>query len=104
MAGEAIELTLVGKPDCHLCDDAKAVIARVREAATANEIAVQYVEVNILENQQMAEKYGEEIPVVLLNGSPYASFHIYEDKLAYAILHERDRMRAKARRWWRRAK
>ncbi|RRD35719.1 glutaredoxin family protein [Leucobacter sp. OH2974_COT-288] len=104
MASEVVELTLVGKPDCHLCDDAKEVIERVRKAAASNEIGLQYVEVNILENSQMAEKYGEEIPVVLLNGSPYASFHIYEDKLAYAILHERDRMRAKARRWWRRRK
>lgn len=104
MTSQAVELTLVGKPDCHLCAEAKEVITRVRIAAENSHIELQYVEVNILEDSVMAEKYGEDIPVVLLNGNPYASFHVYEDKLAYAILHERDKMRARARRWWRRRK
>lgn len=104
MSIQAVALTLVGKPNCHLCEDAREVIARVREAAANSDIALDYSEVNILEDDAMAEKYGEDIPVVLLNGNAYASFHVYEDKLAYAILHERDKMAARARRWWRRGR
>lgn len=99
---EAVAVTLIGKPDCHLCDEAKEIIARVREAAADSNIALTYAERNILDDAQLAEKYGEEIPVVLVNGSVYASLYVHEDKLAYAILHERDRMRARSRRWWRR--
>ncbi|MBT1035744.1 glutaredoxin family protein [Canibacter sp. lx-45] len=102
----AVRLTLVSKPECYLCVEAQQVIQRVLDAAAEREIDIDYDEINIFENDELAEKYGDEIPVVLINDMPYASFQVHEDKLAYAILHERSKMRAKANRraWWRRGK
>ncbi len=105
MTKKPVELTLIGKPECRLCVDAAEVIKRVLEAAAEKDIALSYTELNILDDPELAAKYGDEIPVVLVNGSAYASFKVHEDKLAYAILHERDKMAAKSRRrWWRRDK
>ncbi|MDO4241162.1 MAG: glutaredoxin family protein [Microbacteriaceae bacterium] len=97
-----IELTLLTKQDCHLCVEAKAVVARVLSAAENSDIPVVYKEVDIDDNADFADKYADDIPVVLLNGKPHASFYVYEDKLAYAILHERDRLLRHKTSWWRR--
>lgn len=101
---EAVIITLIGKPDCHLCDTARAVINRVVAAAHDNNLDVELAEVDITTDPAMARKHGEEIPVVLVNGSIYAALEVQEDKLAYAVLHEREVARAKSRRWWRRKK
>ncbi|WP_167143124.1 glutaredoxin family protein [Canibacter zhoujuaniae] len=101
MSETAVPLTLVGRNDCHLCTDAKAVIETVIVAAKDSDIAIEYREVSIDDDQDFAEKYGEDIPVVLVNGNVYASHIVYEDKLAYAVLYERDRIARSKRRWWR---
>ncbi len=94
---QTVELTLVGKPECHLCQDAKTVVDRVLAAARENNIDITYSEINILDDDAAAAEYGEDIPVVLLGGRPYASFYVYEDKLAYAIIDERDRLLRRSR-------
>ena len=49
---------LYSKPGCHLCDDARQVIARVcAEAGTGFE------EVDITASEELMRTYGEQIPV-----------------------------------------
>ncbi len=64
-----IELTLIGKPGCHLCDDAREVVdSVVTDFGLAFPAAkVQLVEKNILDEAALAERYSEEIPVLLIN-------------------------------------
>jgi glutaredoxin len=54
---------LYGKPGCHLCDDARAVIADVRESHD-----FQLEEVDISVDPGLFRRYGERIPVVEVDG------------------------------------
>ena len=81
-----ISLTLLTKPGCHLCEEAKTVVDAVIERFRAeNELSVSFTEVNILDNRALVEKYGEEIPVLQINGSTHAYWRIDSDRLERAI-------------------
>ena len=56
-------MTLYGKPGCHLCDDARAVVARVRA-----EHPFELREVDVSLDPQLNRDYGERIPVLALDG------------------------------------
>jgi glutaredoxin len=57
------EVTLYGKAGCHLCDDAKQVIAQVRESRP-----FAYAEVDVSLDPVLHARYGERIPVVTVDG------------------------------------
>jgi glutaredoxin len=73
-----IELTLIGKPGCHLCDDARKVVDSVVTdfAASFPAAKVQLVEKNILDDALLSERYREEIPVLLINGKVHNYWRI----------------------------
>lgn len=73
-------VTLVGKPGCHLCDDAREVIARV-----AAELGVAWDEVSILEDRALAEQYAEQIPVTLVDGRQHDYWRVDEARLRAAL-------------------
>ncbi|MGO3146188.1 MAG: glutaredoxin family protein [Leucobacter sp.] len=81
----AVSLTLIGKPGCHLCDDARAVIEEVCERIAADGIETELNELNILEDEQLARLHSEYIPVVLIGDRRHAIFHVDRDKLTAAI-------------------
>ncbi|MGV1035467.1 MAG: glutaredoxin family protein [Candidatus Nanopelagicales bacterium] len=56
-------VTLVGKPDCHLCSEARAIIEQVCE-----ELGVGWQELSILDDPELADRYWEQIPVTLIDG------------------------------------
>ena len=56
-------VTLYGKPGCHLCDDARAVVDAVRSDA-----AFDLREVDITLDPVLANRLGERIPVVEIDG------------------------------------
>jgi len=66
---QQIQLTLIQKPGCHLCDDARlviqAVLGQFQEANPA--VKVQFTEQDILEDDELYKRYWEEIPVLLIN-------------------------------------
>lgn len=49
------------------------------------EIPIELTEVNILEDQALLEKYGEEIPVLQINGATHAYWRIDSERLTNAI-------------------
>lgn len=53
---------LVGKPGCHLCDEARTVVARV-----CAELGTAWDEVSILDDPRLADLYWEQIPVTLVD-------------------------------------
>jgi hypothetical protein len=73
-----IELMLIGKPGCHLCDDAREVVDSVVTdfAASFPAAKVQLVEKNILDDAPLAERYRDEIPVLLINGKVHNYWRI----------------------------
>ena len=72
-------LTLYTKPDCSLCDDAQAALERVR-ARIPFELEV----VDISADPELAERYGERIPVVLVDGEEAWEYVVDERELETA--------------------
>lgn len=75
-----IRVTLYSRPGCHLCDEMKAVIERVR-AATPFEIE----EIDISREADLEARYGVEIPVVEIAGRRVAKYRITEAELLRAL-------------------
>ena len=69
-------VTLYGKPGCHLCDDARAVVERVRAQR-----AFELEEVDVSVDPTMHREYGERIPVLALNGVELFEYHVEEAEL-----------------------
>ncbi|KQQ03710.1 MULTISPECIES: glutaredoxin family protein [unclassified Rathayibacter] len=83
-----VQLTLVGKPGCHLCDDARAVIQGVLsdlgDDATAP--VVMLSELSILDDAELHEQYVEEIPVLLIDGRVHTYWRVDPVRLRRALL------------------
>jgi hypothetical protein len=74
-------VTLIAKPGCHLCDDARAVIERV-----TTELGVGWVERSIADDPALAEQYWEQIPVTLVDGRQHDYWRVDETRLRAALL------------------
>jgi glutaredoxin len=57
------QLTLYGKPGCHLCDEARAVVRQVREQRP-----FELEEVDITRDPALEALYRERIPVIAIDG------------------------------------
>lgn len=82
----SIELTLIGKPGCHLCDDARGVIRGVLDELGEAGPAVTLGEVSILDDPELFDQYVEEIPVVLVNGIVHTYWRVDPARLRNALL------------------
>ena len=76
----AARVTLYGKPGCHLCDDAREVIARV-----CAEVGTSYDEVDITTDPALQEQFGEQIPVIFVDGSQHDFWRVDERRLQAAL-------------------
>jgi glutaredoxin len=72
---------MLGKPGCHLCDDARAVIADVLTEYPA----VTFDERSILDDPALIAEYAEEIPVVLIDGRVHTIWRVDPDRLRKAL-------------------
>ena len=72
-------LTLYGKPGCHLCDGARAAVARV---AARREVSLEQVDIS--RDPVLYKRYGERIPVLELDGETVFEFFVDE-----AVLEQR---------------
>jgi glutaredoxin len=66
-------ITIYGKPGCHLCDDARAA---VRRATVTRAVRVEEVDVTL--DPSLHARYGERIPVVVLDGEELFEFQVDE--------------------------
>jgi hypothetical protein len=73
-------ITLLGKPGCHLCDDAKIVIERV-----AGDLGVPWQERDITASEEDMRAYGELIPVTLIDGVQHDFWRVDETRLRTAL-------------------
>lgn len=81
-------LTLIGKPGCHLCDDARELIGSVVEKIAGHPTAPEVIleEISILDDAELHEQYVEEIPVLLINGKVHNYWRIDPLRLRTALL------------------
>jgi hypothetical protein len=67
---------LYGKPGCHLCDDARMEIERVRA-----EHPFELQQVDITLDPALNRLYGERVPVLALDGEELFDFRVDGDAL-----------------------
>ena len=70
------QVFLYSRPGCHLCDDAAELLERL-----AQRIPITIIEVNILGDIDLYERYKHSIPVVALAGGPTLAAPICADEL-----------------------
>jgi Glutaredoxin-like domain (DUF836) len=85
MVVSSTRLTLLAKPGCHLCDDARDVIGSVLEQLGTT-APVTMTELSILDDAELNEKYWDEIPVVLINDRVHTIWRVDPDRLRTALL------------------
>jgi len=73
-------VTLYSRPGCHLCDDARTVIARV-----CADLGESFEELSIDDDAALREKYAEEIPVTLVDGRQHDFWRVDEGRLRAAL-------------------
>jgi hypothetical protein len=71
---------IIGKPDCHLCEQAQVVVARV-----CADLGVAWELVSIFDQPNLADLYAEFIPVVLIDGKVHDQFGVNETRLRTAL-------------------
>jgi glutaredoxin len=64
-------VTLYGRPGCHLCDEARAELERVREA---HPFVLE--EHDIERDEALLRRYLERIPVIALDGEELFDLHV----------------------------
>jgi glutaredoxin len=79
-APAAATITLLSRPGCHLCDEARAVISRV-----AADLGVPWEERDITQSERDLRDYREMIPVTLINGVQHDFWHVSEQRLRAAL-------------------
>jgi len=73
-------ITLLTRPGCHLCDEARAVIERV-----AAELGVSWQERDITGSAEDLQAYSDMIPVTLIDGVQHDFWRVSERRLRAAL-------------------
>lgn len=73
-------VTLYGRAGCHLCDEARAVIERV-----CSDLGETFVEIDIDGDEDLQARYGEEVPVTLVDGKQHDFWRVDEHRLRTAL-------------------
>jgi glutaredoxin len=70
-------VVLYSRPDCHLCDEARAAILRMREQGARFELR----EIDIDSDEELLSRYLERIPVVAVDGELVSELILDRDAL-----------------------
>ena len=76
----AERVVLIGRPGCHLCDDARSIVAEV-----CAELEVGWREESLGDHPRWAARYSDLIPVVLVDGTEHASWRVDPAALRRAL-------------------
>jgi len=76
-----MQLTLIGKPGCHLCDEAHAVVTAVLTELGSSELESSELgpfetprlnQLSILDDAALAERFCDDIPVLMIDGEVHS--------------------------------
>lgn len=73
-------VVLYSRPGCHLCDEARPVVAGV-----CGDGGAEWVEVNVDTDADLQSRYGDEVPVVTVDGETVAFWRVDADLLRAAL-------------------
>ena len=75
-----IEVSVYSRSNCHLCEVALEVINDIRK-----EFEFTITKILIDGNTELEEKYGEQVPVILINNQPHDFFRVNPERFRLAI-------------------
>jgi glutaredoxin len=75
-------VTFYTRPGCHLCDEARPVVARV-----CADLGEAFEEVDITTDPALLERFTEEIPVTFVDGRQHDFWRVSEERLRAALQH-----------------
>lgn len=73
-------ITFYSRVGCHLCDDARAVVARV-----CADVGETFVEVDVDSDPDLEDRFGEEVPVTFVDGRQHDFWRVDEGRLRAAL-------------------
>jgi hypothetical protein len=71
---------LVTRRDCHLCDEARLVVA-----AVAARTSTEWSEIDVDTDLHLLREYSDQVPVVLLDGRRHSYWRVDEHDLEAAL-------------------
>ena len=74
-------VVLYSKPGCHLCDDAREVIA-----AVCADLGESFDEVDITTSEDLVKAFGEQIPVTFVDGEQHDFWRVDAARLRAALV------------------
>ena len=78
-----LEVILYGRRDCRLCDAARQIILPLQD-----EFAFEFREVDVDTDPGLKERYGADVPIVLLNGVEAARHRVGRQEFRDLLLRE----------------
>lgn len=79
---QSITVRLIGKPGCHLCDEANLVIEQV--VKSFSNVVVEHR--NLSEKTEWESEYGDKIPVIHIDDQEFAYWRVDAGALADELL------------------
>ncbi len=80
MPSDHPRVEIIGRPGCHLCEEAETVVAGV-----CAERGVAYRVVSIEDDPALADQYAEFIPVILVDGARHDFYRVDAVRLGEAL-------------------
>jgi glutaredoxin len=80
MSAPSARVRLYSRPGCHLCDDAREVIARV-----CADLGESFDEVSIDDDPALRERFTDEVPVTFVDGRQHTFWRVDEARLRAAL-------------------
>lgn len=75
---DLVPVTVYARENCHLCEDALSTTKEVADGVD-NSVAVKTVDVD--NDSDLRERYGDRVPYVLVDGRPAFKFRVDEADL-----------------------
>ena len=73
-------VTLYSRAGCHLCEAAREVVARV-----CDDLGESFVEVDVDADPDLADRFGDEVPVTFVDGRQHDFWRVDEARLRAAL-------------------
>jgi hypothetical protein len=87
-----VELVVISRHDCGLCEDMEAAVRAVAGPG------VSYLRLDVDSDPDLVERFGEQVPVLLVNGRKAFKYRVGERELRSRIRAERRRALARKAR------
>lgn len=77
---ESARVLIIGRPGCHLCEEAERVVEQV-----CTPRGIRFAVVSIEDDPVLADRYAEYIPVTMIDGKQHDFYRVDPERLGAAL-------------------